>query len=117
MKTINENALWDGCYTAAPRPLTPSEQRSEDGVSGRGAPAMALHVRDIVKQIFGFAILHGEKVSNPADEVGPSSIATFKPKDRSLSPIEIRVMLKMLEHVPILPRPCQRSVWGCDSSC
>ena len=72
-------------------------------VKDRGAPATALHVRDIVKQIFGFAILHGEKVSNPADEVGPSSIATFKPKDRSLSPTEIRVMLKMLEHVPTLP--------------
>src|SRR5690606_23996954 len=44
-------------------------------VKARGAPATALHVRDIVKLIFSFAILHGEKVSNPADEVGPSSIA------------------------------------------
>lgn len=61
------------------------------------------YIRDIVKQIYGFAILHGEKVANPADEVGPSSIAAFKPKDRSLSPIEIRVTLKMLEHVPTLP--------------
>ncbi len=72
-------------------------------VKRRGAPATALHVRDIVKQIYGFAILHGEKVPNPADEVGPSSIATFMPKDRSLSPTEIRVMLKMLEHIPTLP--------------
>jgi len=72
-------------------------------VKDRGAPATAIHVRDIIKQIYGFAILHGEKVPNPADEVGPSSIATFKPKDRSLSPTEIRVMLKMLEHVPTLP--------------
>jgi len=37
----------------------------------RGAPATAIHVRDILKQIYGFAILHGEKVLNPADEVGP----------------------------------------------
>lgn len=72
-------------------------------VKNRGAPATAIHVRDILKQIYGFAILHGEKVPNPADEVGPSSIATFQPKDRSLSPTEIRVMLKMLEHVPTLP--------------
>lgn len=36
-------------------------------VKGRGAPAAAIHVRDIVKQIFAFAILHGEKVPNPAD--------------------------------------------------
>src|SRR5713226_8445622 len=72
-------------------------------VKERGAPATAIHVRDIVKQIYGFAILHGEKIANPANEVGPASIATFVPKDRSLSPSEIRVMLKQLEHVPTLP--------------
>src|SRR3954447_10210523 len=69
----------------------------------RGAPATAIHVRDIVKQIYGFAILHGEKVANPADDVGPASIATFVPKDRSLSPTEIRIMLKQLEKVATLP--------------
>lgn len=72
-------------------------------VKKRGAPATAVHVRDIVKLVFAFAILHGEKVANPADEVGPSSIATFVPKDRSLSPAEIRIMLGQLEHVPTLP--------------
>ncbi|ATQ57030.1 tyrosine-type recombinase/integrase [Paracoccus yeei] len=72
-------------------------------VKGRGAPATAVHARDIVKLVYAFAILHGEKVANPADEVGPSSIATFVPKDRSLSPAEIRVMLGQLEHVPTLP--------------
>ena len=72
-------------------------------IAKRGAPATAIHVRDILKQIYGFAILHGERVANPADEVGPSSIATFVPKDRSLSPTEIRIMLKQLEHVATLP--------------
>ena len=72
-------------------------------VKARGAPATAVHVRDIVKLVYAFAILHGEKVPNPADEVGPASIATFVPKDRSLSPAEIRVMLGQLEHVPTLP--------------
>ena len=72
-------------------------------VKARGAPATAVHVRDIVKLIFAFAILHGEKVANPADQVGPSSIATFVPKDRSLSPTEIRIMLTQLEHVATLP--------------
>ena len=76
----------------------------------RGAPATAIHVRDIVKQIYGFAILHGEKVANPADEVGPASIATFVPKDRSLSPTEIRIMLKQLEHVPTL---ADDPPWAC----
>jgi len=72
-------------------------------VKGRGAPATAIHVRDIVKQVYGFAILHGEKVDNPADDVGPSSIATFVPKDRALSPSEIRVMLSQMEHVASYP--------------
>jgi hypothetical protein len=66
---------------------------------GQGAPATAVIVRDIVKQIYTFANLHGEKATNPADEVLPSSIATFVPKDRSLSPTEIRVMLGQLDHV------------------
>ena len=69
----------------------------------RGAPATAIHVRDILKQIFGFAILHGERVANPADEVGPASVATFVPRDRSLSPAEIRVLFRVLEQVPTLP--------------
>ncbi|AMY01618.1 tyrosine-type recombinase/integrase [Mesorhizobium ciceri] len=72
-------------------------------VRDRGAPATAIHVRDIVKQVYGYAILHGEKIANPADKVGPSSIATFEAKDRALSPVEIRIMLKELENVPTLP--------------
>jgi integrase len=72
-------------------------------VKDRGAPATAVHVRDIVKQIFAFAILHGEQVTNPADGVGPASIATFAPKDRALSPAEIKVFLEQVEHVPTLP--------------
>ncbi len=72
-------------------------------VKARGAPATAVHVRDIVKQVFGFAILHGEKAANPADDVGPSSIATFRPKDRALSPTEIRVMHKVMESVATYP--------------
>lgn len=74
-----------------------------DKVKGRGAPATAIHVRDIIKQIYGFAILHGEKVANPADDVGPSSIATFVARDRALSPSEIRIMIKQLEYVASYP--------------
>ncbi len=84
--------------------ITPDDLRTHCGkIVERGAPATAIHVRDILKQIYGFAILHGEKVANPADEVGPASIATFTPKDRSLSPSEVRVMLNQLEHIATLP--------------
>jgi integrase len=84
--------------------ITPGDLRSHClKIVDRGAPATAIHVRDIVKQIYGFAILHGEKIANPADEVGPASIATFTPKDRSLSPSEIRVLFRVIEKVATLP--------------
>ena len=72
-------------------------------VKERGAPATAVHVRDIVKQVYAFAILHGEKVDNPADGVGAASIATFVPKDRALSPMEIRLMNRQMESVATYP--------------
>ena len=68
-----------------------------DKVKARGAPATAIHVRDIVKQVYAFATLHGDQTPNPADGVSPSSIATFVAKDRALSPTEIRVLHKVLE--------------------
>lgn len=78
--------------------VTPDDLRALcTKVRDRGAPATAIHVRDIVKQIFSFAILHGEKVANPADEVGKASIATFVPKDRTLSRQEIRILFELLE--------------------
>jgi integrase len=84
--------------------ITPDDLRALCGkIVDRGAPATAIHVRDILKQIYSFAVLHGEKVANPADDVGPASIANFVPRDRSLSPSEIRVMLKQLEHIATLP--------------
>lgn len=72
-------------------------------VKARGAPATAVHARDIVKQIYAFANLHGEKVSNPADDVDAASIATFVPKDRALSPTEIRLMHRQMETVATYP--------------
>ena len=84
--------------------ITPDDLRAQCAkIVERGAPATAIHVRDILKQIYGFAILHDEKLANPADDVGPASIANFVPRDRSLSPSEIRVMLKILERVATLP--------------
>ncbi|MBL4828988.1 MAG: tyrosine-type recombinase/integrase [Aliivibrio sp.] len=68
-------------------------------VKARGAPATAIHVRDILKQVYSFAALKGEKHPNPANEVMPASIATFRPKDRSLSPKEIRILYRILDNI------------------
>lgn len=84
--------------------ITPDDLRAHcKSIVERGAPATAVHVRDIVKQIYAWAILHGEKIENPADGVAPSAIATFRPRDRSLSPSEIRIMLGLLGEVATLP--------------
>lgn len=72
-------------------------------VTVRGAPATAVHVRDIVKQVYAFAILYGEKVENPVDGVGAASIAIVVPKDRSLSPMEIRLTCGQMESVATYP--------------
>lgn len=62
-----------------------------------------MQIRDIVKQVYVHAIAHGEKVDNPADSVGPSTIATFVPKNRALSPLEIRLMVQQMESVATYP--------------
>lgn len=103
-RAIFERELLPGWRKRRLSEVTPDDLRALCGtIVERGAPATALHVRDIIKQIYGFAILHGEKVANPADEVGPSAIAHFTPRDRSLSPTEIRIMLKQLDRVATLP--------------
>lgn len=47
--------------------ITPDDLPAFCGkVADRGAPATAIHVRDIVKQIYAFAVLHNAKVASPA---------------------------------------------------
>lgn len=74
-----------------------------DAIVARGAPATALHAREIVMLVFRFAILKGQQVSNPADLVAPTSIARFAPRDRSLEPAEIKVFYRYLERIGTSP--------------
>lgn len=74
-----------------------------DAIVARGAPATALHAREIVMLVFRFAILKGQQVSNPADLVAPTSIARFTPRDRSLEPAEIKVFYRYLERIGTSP--------------
>ena len=68
----------DGMYVMVDRDILPvfenrqlNEITADDlralcnKVKACGAPATAVHVRDIVKQVYAFAILHGEKLDNP----------------------------------------------------
>lgn len=72
----------------------------------RDAPATAIHVREIVKFVFNYARDEspGTKIENPADEVKASSIATFKPRERALSPDEIRLFFTTVDTVGTMPQ-------------
>lgn len=74
-----------------------------DKIKARGAPSTAVHAREVINQIYRHATGRGLKLENPAENIRPSAIATFKPRDRALSPDEIRVFFKALETVGTLP--------------
>lgn len=74
-------------------------------VKARGAPAPAVQVREIVLLVFRFAQAKekGVVIVNPAESIRPSDIATFKPRDRALSPAEIRIFYPALESTAAAP--------------
>lgn len=74
-----------------------------DNIVERGAPATAVHAREIVLQVYRWAIERGQTVDNPADLVRPASIAKFEPRDRALTPIEIGLMYRYMERIGTTP--------------
>lgn len=59
--------------------------------------------RELVLQIFRWAIERGQKVENPAELVRPASIARFEPRDRALTPDEIGLMYQYIERIGTTP--------------
>lgn len=70
-----------------------------DAIVERGAPAPAVQTRDIVLQVYRWAIERGQKVDNPAELVRPTTIAKFEPRDRALTPDEIGLMYQYMERI------------------
>lgn len=66
-------------------------------------PAVGVHVREVVHAVFRHAQGNGISIPNPADAVRASAIAKFEPRDRALSPDEIRKFLTALEQVATTP--------------
>lgn len=66
-------------------------------IKERGAAAPAVQAREIVLQVFRFIQARGLNIANPAEAIRPSAIATFKARDRALSPSEIHVFFNALE--------------------
>lgn len=74
-----------------------------DAIVERGAPATAVHAREVVFQVFRWAIERGQKVENPAELVRPTTIARFEPRDRALTPDEIALMYQYIERIGTSP--------------
>lgn len=72
-------------------------------IKERGAPATAVHAREIIQQVYRHAMARGLKIENPAENVKASAIATFKPRERALTPGEIRTFFTVLDTVGTLP--------------
>ena len=75
-----------------------------DAIVDRGAPATAVHAREVVLQVYRWAIERGQKVENPAEMVRPTSIARFEPRDRALTPAEIGLMYRYMDRVGTSPQ-------------
>lgn len=74
-----------------------------DKIVARGAPSTAVFVREVMSLAFLWSIERGAKFSNPAGEIRPSSIASFRPRERSLSPTEIGIAFRLIERVSTMP--------------
>ncbi|ACS96928.1 integrase [Aggregatibacter aphrophilus NJ8700] len=72
-------------------------RRHCEKIKDRGAPSTAIFVRDLIANIYRYAIQRGHKFSNPTDEISNSSIATFKKRERALTPREIHLFFTALE--------------------
>lgn len=70
-----------------------------DRIVERGAPAVAIHCRDICMSVFDWARARGTKLENVARLIPPTSIARFKPRERNLSPEEIKTALHCFRYV------------------
>lgn len=78
--------------------ITTDEIRRHCGqIKERGAPSTAIFVRDLIANVYRYAIQRGHKFTNPADEIANSSIATFKKRERTLTPKEIHLFFNALE--------------------
>lgn len=80
--------------------ITPARLMARcEKIKERGAAAPAVLSCEIVLQICRFIQARGLKIENPAEAIRPSAIATFKARDRALSPAEIQTFFNALEEV------------------
>ncbi|EMW0956648.1 tyrosine-type recombinase/integrase [Citrobacter freundii] len=67
-----------------------------DRIVARGGRSTAVQAREIISSIYRYANDRGHGLFNPAADIKPSSIAIFKPRERTLSPEEIGIFFRAL---------------------
>jgi integrase len=67
-----------------------------DRIKARGAPQMALTVRNLLKRMFAYAVFRRMMTTNPAAAVEAKYVATQSSRTRVLSPDEIGTILRAI---------------------
>ncbi|HAV7947200.1 TPA: tyrosine-type recombinase/integrase [Escherichia coli] len=70
-----------------------------DRIVERGGRATAVQAREIISSVYRHANDRGHGLFNPAADIKPSSIAIFKPRERTLTPEEIGLFFRTLDAV------------------
>ncbi|MGS7367421.1 site-specific integrase [Escherichia coli] len=65
----------------------------------RGGRATAVQAREIISSVYRHANDRGHGLFNPAADIKPSSIAIFKPRERTLTPEEIGLFFRTLDAI------------------
>ncbi|HAI6728133.1 TPA: tyrosine-type recombinase/integrase [Escherichia coli] len=70
-----------------------------DRIVERGGRATAVQAREIISSVYRHANDRGHGLFNPAADIKPSSIAIFKPRERTLTPEEIGLFFRALDAI------------------
>ncbi|EEW3640559.1 tyrosine-type recombinase/integrase [Escherichia coli] len=70
-----------------------------DRIVERGGRATAVQAREIISSVYRHANDRGHGLFNPATDIKPSSIAIFKPRERTLTPEEIGLFFRTLDAI------------------
>lgn len=74
-----------------------------DRIVARGGRATALQVREMIGSVYRYANERGHGFTSPVENIRACSIATFKPRERSLSPQEVGIFFNTLDSVSTMP--------------
>ncbi|RQN71038.1 integrase [Escherichia coli] len=67
-----------------------------DRIVERGGRATAVQAREIISSVYRHANDRGHGLFNPAADIKPSSIAIFKPRERTLTPGEVGLFFRTM---------------------